>query len=195
RPRLLDEGAGRRGTGDRACPARPATQEEGQAITRLILSLASLAACGGAAASRPNFAFLFADDQWHDALGVVLKQWNLSVITAGSADPWLGQKVLARKAGSSLTDTGKDGTPVTLPVRHIVYTVVAEDGDRVQVNYPGQEGWAARAEWVRLSDAMGYFTGRIKADPTDSFAWSRRGVANRYAGKPELALKDLEEAV
>src|SRR5207237_4820586 len=75
------------------------------------------------------------------------------------------------------------------------YTVVAEDGDRIRVNYPGQEGWAARAGWVRLSDAMDYFTGRIKADAKDAFAWSRRGVANRYAGRPDLALQDLEEAV
>jgi len=95
----------------------------------------------------------------------------------------------------SLTDTGKDGKPITLPVRHIVYTVVAEDGDRVRVNYPGQEGWASKTEWVRLTDAMDHFTGRIKDDPKDAFAWSRRGVAHRYVGKPDLALKDLEEAV
>ncbi|MBN9122185.1 MAG: tetratricopeptide repeat protein [Planctomycetes bacterium] len=114
---------------------------------------------------------------------------------APPADAWLGQKVLARNAGASLTDTAKDGKPATLPVRHIVYAVVAEDGDRVRVNYPGQEGWAQKAEWVRLSEAMDHFTARIKADPKDAFAWSRRGVANRYAGKPDLALKDLQEAV
>lgn len=112
-----------------------------------------------------------------------------------SADPWLGQKVLARKAGVSLTDRGKDGKPVALPVRHIVYAVVAEDGDRIRVNYPGQEGWAAKSDWLRLSDAMEHFSARVKTDPNDAFAWSRRGVANRYAGKPDLALKDLEEAV
>ncbi len=109
-----------------------------------------------------------------------------------TADTWLGQKVLSRKAGASLT---ADGKAIALPVRHIVYSVVAEDGDRIRVNYPGQEGWAAKSEWVRLSDAMEHFTGQIKSDPSDAFAWSRRGVANRYAGKPDLALKDLEEAV
>src|SRR5262249_32982077 len=57
--------------------------------------------------------------------------------TTRAADPWLGEKVLATKAGVTLTETGKDGKPVTLPVRHIVYTVVAEDGHRVRVNYPG----------------------------------------------------------
>src|SRR5262249_54054574 len=55
--------------------------------------------------------------------------------------------------------------------------------------------WAPKSEWVRLSDAMDHFTTRIEDDPKDAFAWSRRGVANRYAGKPDLALKDLEEAV
>jgi hypothetical protein len=110
-------------------------------------------------------------------------------------DSWLGQKVLARKAGGSLSDRGKDGKPTTLPVRHIVYTVVAEEGDRIRVNYPGQEGWAAKAAWLLLPDAMEHFTTRIKDDPKDAFAWSRRGVANRYGGKPDLALKDLEEAV
>lgn len=112
-----------------------------------------------------------------------------------TADSWLGQKALARSAAASLADTGKDGKPVSRPVRHIVYAVVAEDGDRIRVNYPGQEGWAAKADWVRLSDALDHFTARLKADPADAFAWSRRGVANRYAGKPDLALKDLSEAV
>jgi tetratricopeptide (TPR) repeat protein len=116
-------------------------------------------------------------------------------LAAEPTDSWVGQKVLARKAGTSLTDTAKDAKPVAFPVRHLVYTVVAEDGDRIRVNYPGQEGWAAKVEWVRLSDAMDHFTARIKADPKDAFAWSRRGIANRYAGKPDLALKDLQEAV
>jgi len=119
----------------------------------------------------------------------------LIATSAPTADSWLGQKVLARTAGVSLTDTDKDGKPVKLPVRHIVYTVVAEDGDRLRVNYPGQEGWTSKNEWVRLTDAMDHFAGRIKDDPKDAFAWSRRGVAHRYAGKPDLALKDLEEAV
>lgn len=108
---------------------------------------------------------------------------------------WLGQKTLARRAGLTLTDRGQDGRPATAPVRHLVYTVVAEDGDRIRVNYPGQEGWAAKSDWVRLSNAMEHFSERVKDDPKDAFAWSRRGIANRYAGKPDLALKDLEEAV
>jgi len=52
--------------------------------------------------------------------------------------------------------TDKGGNPVKLPVRHIVYTVVAEDGNRFRVNYPGQEGWAAKNDCVRLTDAMDY---------------------------------------
>jgi tetratricopeptide (TPR) repeat protein len=127
--------------------------------------------------------------------GVTVLFLARDAFAAEPTDSWVGQKVLAHKADASLTDTGKDGKRITLPVRHIVYTVVAEDGDRIRVNYPGQEGWAPKAEWVRLSDAMDHFTARIKADPKDAFAWSRRGVANRYAGKPDLALKDLEEAV
>ena len=45
-------------------------------MTRLILSLLSLAACGGAvhAAERPNFVFMFADDQRYDAMSVVQKE-------------------------------------------------------------------------------------------------------------------------
>jgi tetratricopeptide (TPR) repeat protein len=127
---------------------------------------------------------------------VVLQQrLTLGQLRAQPADAWVGQKVLARKAGTSLADAGADGKPVALPVRHLVYAVVAEDGERIRVNYPGQEGWAPKAEWVRLSEAMGHFTTRIKDDPKDAFAWSRRGIANRYAGNPDLALKDLQEAV
>lgn len=121
----------------------------------------------------------------------------VSVVAAvePASNSWLGQKALARKPGLSLSDTGKDGKPVSLPVKHIGYTVVAEEGDRIRVNYPGQEGWAPKADWVRLPEALEYFTKRIESDPQDAFAWSRRGVANRYAGKPDLALKDLNEAV
>lgn len=115
--------------------------------------------------------------------------------TAAAADSWVGEKVMVRKAGCTLTNTAKDGKQVTMPVRHIGYTVVAEEGDRIRVNYPGQEGWAPKSEWVRQAEALAYFTERIKADPKDAFAWSRRGVANRYAGKPDLALHDLREAV
>jgi arylsulfatase A-like enzyme len=45
-------------------------------MNRLILSLASLALVGGAAgaAERPNFVFVFADDQRYDAVGVVQKE-------------------------------------------------------------------------------------------------------------------------
>lgn len=44
-------------------------------MNRLVLALASLTACGVApAADRPNFVFLFADDQRYDAVGVVQKE-------------------------------------------------------------------------------------------------------------------------
>jgi alkaline phosphatase D len=85
---------------------------------------------------------------------VILQQrLTLSQLRAKSNSSWVGEKVLARKTGTSLTNTTKDGKPVTLPVRHLVYTVVAEDGERIRVNYPGQEGWAPKSEWLRLSDA------------------------------------------
>ncbi len=149
----------------------------------------------GTAAGQFQMPHMLYVDSRGDVYVAEVNNNRIQKFAAPAADPWLGQKVLARKAGASLTDTPKNGKPITLPVRHLVYTVVAEDGDRVRVNYPGQEGWAPKTEWVRLSDAMDHFTGRIKADPKDAFAWSRRGIANRYAGKPDLALKDLEEAV
>src|SRR5215216_6671218 len=45
-------------------------------MSRLILSLASLAVFGGiaAAAERPNVVFMFADDQRYDAMSVVQKE-------------------------------------------------------------------------------------------------------------------------
>jgi tetratricopeptide (TPR) repeat protein len=149
----------------------------------------------GTAAGQFQMPHMLCADSRGDVYVAEVNNRRVQKFTAPSVGPWLGQKVLARKAGASLTDTGKDGKPITLPVRHLVYTVVAEDGDRVRVNYPGQEGWAPKAEWVRLSDAMDHFTTRLTDDPKDAFAWSRRGIANRYAGKPDLALKDLEEAV
>ena len=66
RPRRLDEGAGRRGAEDRAGAARPAAQEEGEAVTRswLVAAVAVGAAATVAVAAddRPNFVFVLADD-------------------------------------------------------------------------------------------------------------------------------------
>lgn len=149
----------------------------------------------GTAAGQFQMPHMLCVDSRGDVYVAEVNNKRVQKFTASSADSWVGQKVLARKAGTALTDTGTNGKSVTVPVRHLLYTVVAEDGDRVRVNYPGQEGWVPKAEWVRLSDAMDHFTARIKDDPKEAFAWSRRGIANRYAGKLDLALKDLEEAV
>ena len=109
--------------------------------------------------------------------------------TGQSGGSWVGQKALARKAGTSLNGVIRDGKRIKMPVQHIVYTVVADVGRRILVNYPGQEGWADKSDWVRLSDAMAHFSRRVEKDPNDAFAWSRRGVAWRYAGKPDLVLE------
>ena len=95
-----------------------------------------------------------------------------------------------------MNDSGKDGKPITLPVRHIVYTVVAEDGDRVrrELSRTGRMGGWKRANGFACPNGAGSFTKRIETDPK-CVAWSRRGFANRLAGKADIGLKDLEEAV
>lgn len=127
---------------------------------------------------------------------LVLIAASVCVATLSAAEPdaksWTGQKVLARKPGLSLAVEGKADR---VPVKHIVYSCVADDGEFIRVNYPGQEGRADKADWIRLSEALEYFTTLTKTDPGNAFAWSRRGVAHRYAGKLDLALKDLQEAV
>jgi len=119
---------------------------------------------------------------------------RLQKFTLHDPQSWKGKKVLARNSGSTIVCENLEPAAAE-SVRHIVYTVVSDLGDRIRVNYPGQEGVAKKADWVLLPEAHGFFSKRIETDPRDAFAWSRRGVANRYAGKSDLALKDLEEAV
>ncbi|MFM8273306.1 MAG: hypothetical protein ACKODX_13405, partial [Gemmata sp.] len=140
----------------------------------------------GTAAGQFQMPHMLCADSRGDAYVTEVNNKRVQKFSA-RADAWLGQKALARKPGATLTDTGADGKPVTRPVRHLVYTVVAEDGGRVRVNYPGQEGWVQKSEWVRLPDAFEHFSARVESDPKDAFAWSRRGVAHRYLGKPAAA--------
>src|SRR5262249_22163447 len=64
RPRRLDESPGRRGAEDRACPARPAAEKEGEAMTRLVLAFtaAVLLVTPARAAEKPNAVIILADD-------------------------------------------------------------------------------------------------------------------------------------
>jgi hypothetical protein len=107
----------------------------------------------------------------------------LALLLAGlspAADPpatgtWAKQKAMARRPGLTLTTDGPGGKPAARPVTQIVFTVLADEGGRIRVHYPGQQGWADKADWVRLADALDHFTARTQADPADAFAWSRRG--------------------
>jgi tetratricopeptide (TPR) repeat protein len=77
----------------------------------------------------------------------------------------------------------------------IDYKVLREEGRWVRVRDRGEEGWVAKADVVRLEDAVDYFTDRIRTNPSDGSAYSSRAVAWRLKGELDIAIKDNDEAI
>ena len=77
----------------------------------------------------------------------------------------------------------------------VSYQVVAEAGKEIKVRHSGKEGWLPKAEVVPLSEAVAYFTERLKENPKDSGAYQKRGHAWHLRGEQDKALADLDEAI
>lgn len=58
-----------------------------------------------------------------------------------------------------------------------------------------REGWAKKDDFILSRDATAYFTTRINANASDSFAWSSRGIAWRDRGEFDNAIKDFTECI
>jgi tetratricopeptide (TPR) repeat protein len=109
---------------------------------------------------------------------------------------WAGKKVMPRSAGLQIGHTDKDGKQVYVAkVTDFVYTVIQDDTDHILLRHRGVVGWLPKTEAVPLSGAVEFFSGRIRSNPKDDYAYAGRGVAKQYLGDLEGATKDLTEAV
>ncbi|OYV85400.1 MAG: hypothetical protein B7Z73_13655 [Planctomycetia bacterium 21-64-5] len=62
-------------------------------------------------------------------------------------------------------------------------------------NQDGQAGWVKRGDVVPMSQAIGYFTRKIGAEPRNGEWYHWRAGAWRYRGELDLALADENEAI
>jgi tetratricopeptide (TPR) repeat protein len=116
---------------------------------------------------------------------------------APAQDSWVGKKIMPRKAGIKVY-TEEDGTKTILDeagVDEAVYTVLKDNGDRVKVRAKGAEGWVSKGDAVLQQNALSYFTGRLRSNPKDAFAYGLRGCAWHAKGDLKNAVKDLTEAI
>jgi len=119
-----------------------------------------------------------------------------AVIARADDASWVGKKVMLKKSGVKIDRAERGGKRAEIgELIDLAYTVIKEDGGLIAVRDRGQEGWFDRHDAVLLQDAPAYFTGRIQANPKDAAAYARRGVALRYQGDLDSAIKDLTEAI
>src|SRR5262245_33602713 len=58
-----------------------------------------------------------------------------------------------------------------------------------------REGWADKADFILSKGATDYFTGRIKTNGGDAFAWYMRGTVSLAADEYDSAIKDFTEHI
>ncbi len=77
-----------------------------------------------------------------------------------------------------------------------IYHVAQESGRSLFITTNGLSGWVAADQFVTLEQAPAFFTGQIRANPRDSFAYAMRAIA-ALAIKPDFkpAMADFDEAV
>ena len=59
----------------------------------------------------------------------------------------------------------------------------------------GQAGWVRRTEVVPMSEAVEYFTDKIRREPAEAEWYNRRAAARQFSGELDAALADAAEAI
>ena len=114
---------------------------------------------------------------------------SASQLSAQDGDSWVGKIVLTKEAGEVSRNESSG------PLNRVVYIVLAEQGDSVRVRQYGVEGWVPKADLVTLDDALAYFGERIRNNPSDDRAWAMRATAQRWQGRLDNAIQDINEAI
>ncbi len=116
--------------------------------------------------------------------------------SAAEGGSWVGKQIMVKKANTKIGRNDVDGHEVTVgTLEELVYTVLKEDGPRIQVKQSAVVGWIARDDAVLLNDAVSYFTKEIRTNPRDARAYAYRGWATKEKGDLKLAIEDMSEAI
>ena len=119
-----------------------------------------------------------------------------SAARAEDDDGWTGQWVFPKVNGVSLRDEdGKELMKWSLPPAKVIWA--GKEWVTIRhTQYPGPyEGSVMKSEVVRLADAPGFYTDKIRANEKDRWAWVCRGEAWSKKEEYDNAIKDLTEAI
>jgi len=113
---------------------------------------------------------------------------------ARAEESWVGLHVMTTQPKVRLSERVGD-MEVEFELTGTLLPVLKERDGRLRVrDYLGKEGWADKANFVRLADAPAYFTEVIRKDPMNVWAWSMR--ANSWpASAADNAVRDHTEAI
>jgi len=118
----------------------------------------------------------------------------LLIPKARADESWVGLKVMTAKPKVQLSERVGDKN-ISFELTGSLHPVLKEQDGRLRVrDYLGREGWADKANFVRLTDAPAFFTDVIRNDPTSVWAWTMR--ANAWpASEADNAIRDHTEAI
>jgi tetratricopeptide (TPR) repeat protein len=118
----------------------------------------------------------------------------LLISTTRADETWVGLKVMNTKPKVQLSERVGD-KETYFDLTGSLLPVLKEQDGRLRVrDYLGREGWADKANFVRLTDAPAFFTDVIRRDPKSVWAWIMR--ANAWpASEAENAIRDHTEAI
>jgi tetratricopeptide (TPR) repeat protein len=127
----------------------------------------------------------------------VVALFALAPLPARAADDdWVGQWVFPKTSGIPLLD--KDGKEL-MKWETGAGRVIAADKERLTVRqsqYPGPyQGSVLKTEVVKFADASDYFTGKIRENEKDVWAWKMRAEVWSLKREHDKAINDLDEAV
>jgi tetratricopeptide (TPR) repeat protein len=108
---------------------------------------------------------------------------------------WVGKRVVPRSRDFVLHI---DDEPVEASHKAIaIYRVERTDGPLLWLQAEGQRlnGWAPAKEVIPVQLAIPLFSGRIRAQPEDSFAYTMRAVCHQDRNEMVDALEDYRQAI
>ena len=118
---------------------------------------------------------------------------------AAESPSWVGKTVLPKKPdplaqiANPPAGTGDSFVEQFRTLHAASWEVKAEKGTRIEVIEDGVVMWLEKEKVVPLADAVEFFTKALKTDEKDPYAYNFRGWAKYLLGKPDEAVRDLDE--
>jgi len=121
-----------------------------------------------------------------------------ALVGAGSAQDgtWVGKRVLMKATNVQLLDSGRKAIQDGLPLDVDSLKVVAEKDGRIQIeDFRGIVGWVKKDDTVLSTEALGYFSERIRRDSKDADAFVGRARSKVSNGEFDTAIDDMTSAI